>query len=43
MDVLNYEFKNPTENQVMMQEWVNKFFEAHKLDKKTSIQTVFTD
>jgi hypothetical protein len=34
---------NPTENRVMMQEWVNKFFEAHKLDKKTSIQTVFTD
>jgi len=33
----------PTKNRVMMQEWVNKFFEAHKLDKKTSIQTVFTD
>jgi hypothetical protein len=33
----------PTENRVMMQEWVNKFFEAHKLDKKTSILTIFTD
>jgi len=33
----------PTENRVMIQEWVNKFFEAHGLDKKKSIQTIFTD